>query len=57
MAIHAYDATGKLKHVQELVGARYAYRIDVDEATKTVTFRGQQDVSVTMTWDELRQLR
>lgn len=57
MAIHSYDATGKLHNVRELVGARYAYRIDVDEAAETVTFRGQTDRTVVLTWEELRQLR
>lgn len=57
MAIHAYDAQGNLVNVKELVGARYPWRIDVDEAAQTVTFHGQSDHTVTMTFDELRQLR
>lgn len=56
-AIHAYDQGGTLLNVVEQVGARYAYAIDVDDNAETVTFRGQSDNTVTMTWDELRDLR
>ena len=31
--------------------------VDVDDAAKTVTFRGQSDRTVTMTWEELQALR
>ncbi len=41
----------------EAGGARYVYAVDVDEAAETVTFRGQDDRTVTMTWEELRALR
>jgi hypothetical protein len=57
MAIHAYNAKGELRTVKELVGARYAWSIDVDAVAKTVTFHGQLDATVTMTWDALRQMR
>jgi len=57
MAIHAYDPDGALQNVEERTGARYVYAIDVDEIAETVTFRGQVDRTITMTWDELRQLR
>lgn len=57
MAIHAFDASGQLHGVVELVGARYVYAIDIDDVAKTVTFRGQADRTVTMTWDEMEALR
>ena len=57
MAIHAYDGDGNLQNVEERTGARYVYAIDIDETAETVTFRGQVDATITMTWDELRQLR
>jgi hypothetical protein len=57
MAIHAYDADGELQNVEERTGARYLYAIEIDETTETVTFRGQVDSAITMTWDELRDLR
>jgi hypothetical protein len=57
MAIHAYDSDGDLQNVEERTGARYVYTIDVDETGETVTFRGQVDRTITMTWDELRDLQ
>jgi hypothetical protein len=57
MAIHAYDANGTLTNVVERTGARYVYAIEVDPDAETVTFRGQVDHTVTMTWQELRLLR
>lgn len=57
MAIHAYDATGALTGVVEKTGARYVYAIEVDPVAETVTFRGQVDHTITMTWQELRNLR
>ena len=57
MAMHAYDADGELRNVEERTGARYVYAIEVDETAETVTFRGQVDHTITMTWDELRDLR
>jgi hypothetical protein len=57
MAIHAYDEDGTLQNVAERTGARYLYAIDVDETAETVTFRGQVDATITMSWDELRDLR
>ena len=56
-AIHAYDDKGQLHGIVEATGARYVYAIDVDDAAKTVTFRGQSDRTVTMTWEELQALR
>lgn len=56
-AIHAFDASGELHGVVEESGARYVYAVDVDEEAETVTFRGQGDRTVTMTWEELRALR
>ncbi len=57
MAIHVFDATGRLLNVVERPGARYLYAIDVDQAAKTVTFHGQTDRTIVMTWDALRALR
>ena len=41
----------------EATGARYLYAIEVDDTAKTVTFRGQSDRAVTLTWEELQALR
>lgn len=57
MAIHVFDPSGRLVRVEDRPGARYTWAIDVDEVAETVTFRGQADRTVTMTWSELRGLR
>jgi hypothetical protein len=57
MAIHVFGEGGVLRTVVERPGARYLYAIVVDSAAETVTFHGQGDRTVTMTWDELRALR
>jgi hypothetical protein len=57
MAIHAYDQNGMLTSVVERTGARYVHAIEVDHVTETVSFRGQVDRTITMTWQELRDLR
>jgi hypothetical protein len=57
MAIHAYDQNGTLTSVVERVGARYVNTIEIDDASETVIFRGQQDRTITMTWQELRDQR
>ena len=57
MAIHAFDRNGTLISVVERTGARYVYAIEVDPEAETVTFRGQVDRTITMTWQELRDLR
>lgn len=51
--IVAYDAAGKVVAQWEKAGARYVYAIKVDAAAKTVTFLGQADQKVTMTFDAL----
>ncbi|RKG65441.1 hypothetical protein D7W79_37885 [Corallococcus exercitus] len=53
MDIAAYDASGKLVAQWEKPGARYVYGITVNPTNKTVTFAGQSDAKITMTWDEL----
>ncbi|MCY1044929.1 hypothetical protein OV208_26670 [Corallococcus sp. bb12-1] len=53
MAIVAYDATGKVVAQWEKPGARYVYAILINPSAKTVTFAGQSDAKITMTWDEL----
>lgn len=57
MAILAYDQTGALLNSVEKTGARYVYAIDVDSTAQSVTFHGQADATITMTWAELGQLR
>ncbi|MFO0623955.1 MAG: hypothetical protein U0745_21390 [Polyangia bacterium] len=53
MGIVAYDAAGKVVAQWEKPGARYVYAIKVDAAAKTVTFMGQADQKITMTFDAL----
>jgi len=57
MAIHVFDPSGQLIDVTEKSGARYLYAIDIDDVARTVTFRGQADHTITMTWDDLKGLR
>lgn len=53
MGIAAYDPAGNLVAQWEKPGARYVYGIAVTPATQTVTFAGQVDARITMTWAEL----
>ena len=53
MGIVAYDSSGKVLKQWEKPGARYVYTITVDATARTVTFRGQSDAAVSMSWDEL----
>jgi hypothetical protein len=57
MAIHAYNQNGTLTGVVERTGARYVNAIEVDHEAETVTFQGQVSRTITMTWQELRDLR
>lgn len=52
MLIAAIDPSGKIIKQWEKAGARYNWKIDIDETKDTVTFQGQSG-SVTMTFDEL----
>ncbi|MEY3867479.1 MAG: hypothetical protein RLZZ338_1370 [Cyanobacteriota bacterium] len=51
--IVAYDAAGKVVKQWEKPGARYIYKITVDSAAQTITFWGQSDQKVVMSWNEL----
>ena len=54
MAIVAYDTkTTTLLQTWEKTGARYVYKITVDNAAQTVTFWGQSNKTIVMTWKEL----
>ncbi|RKH49302.1 tectonin domain-containing protein [Corallococcus llansteffanensis] len=53
MGIVVYDAAGKVVAQWEKPGARYVYAITVDPIAKNVTFAGQSDAKVVMTWDAL----
>jgi hypothetical protein len=53
MGIVAYDANGNVLKQWEKPGARYVYAITVDPVAHTVTFRGQSDAAVTMSWNEM----
>ena len=53
MNIVAYhDVDNSIVSQTEKVGARYLYAISVEPSTRTVTFRGQDDHAVTMTYPE-----
>jgi hypothetical protein len=54
LTVVAYDSAGNVAGQWEKVGARYLWQITVDRAAATVTFHGQGDGVVTMSWDELR---
>ncbi len=51
--IAAFDVAGKLVKQWEKKGTRYVYDINVDVVKQTVTFLGQSNDSVVMTWHEL----
>lgn len=53
MMIVKYDDSGNVVEKWEKDGARYLYDISVDANKKTVTFWGQADKSIVMSWDEL----
>jgi hypothetical protein len=56
-AIHAWDAQGVLRSVQEFQGARYLASVEVDATAETATFTGQAERTVTLTWAELEAMR
>ncbi|MFI5405309.1 MAG: CFI-box-CTERM domain-containing protein [Nitrososphaerales archaeon] len=45
--------SGCVDNLWEKTGARYLYKITVDDNAKTVTFWGQADSVIEMSWDEL----
>jgi len=53
MNIVVYDDQGNIVKQWEKPGARYLYNITVDPAKQTVTFWGQANQSVAMTWSDL----
>lgn len=52
MAIVAYNSAGKMIKRWDKKGARYIYKITVDEKAQKVTFWGQSNKTVTMTFSE-----
>lgn len=53
-----YDPTWKVVNTVEKPGARYVYKISLNQSAKSVTFSGQANQSVTMSLDEIcRMLR
>ena len=54
MTIVAYDAAGNVVQQWYRTGARYVVQITVDAAAETVTFLGQDNETIVMTWGELR---
>lgn len=53
MAIIAMDASKNVVQRWDKWGARYLNRITKDSSARTVTFIGQGDYAITMSWDEL----
>ncbi|WP_225446588.1 S-layer homology domain-containing protein [Paenibacillus rhizovicinus] len=53
LGIVAFDSSGAIVKQWEKSGARYVYNITVDSSLQTVTFWGQNDRSVTMSWADL----
>lgn len=53
MAIVARDSANQVVKVWEKPGARYIWKIMVDETAQTVTFIGQSNATIVMTWQEL----
>jgi predicted secreted protein len=55
MTLVAYDASGRIVDQRTLPGARYLWQITLDPEAETVSFRGQANKAVVVTWDQLRQ--
>jgi hypothetical protein len=53
MTIVAYNSAGNIVHQWYKEGARYIWQITVDEIAKTVTFWGQSNNKICMSWNEL----
>ena len=53
MNITAYDSSGKVAKQWAKSGARYLYKITVDDKAKTVTFWGQSNANIVVSWKEL----
>jgi len=51
-----YDPKWKVVNVVEKKGARYIYKITLDNAHGSVAFSGQADQAVTMSLDEICQM-
>ena len=54
--IVAYDPQGNIVKQWEAPGARYLYKITVEPAAQTVTFWGQSNQKVAMSWNQLMML-
>lgn len=54
IGIAAYDSKGNLVKHWKKPGTRYLWSITLDPRRKTVTFWGQANQTVVMTWDELK---
>lgn len=54
LAIVAFDDAGGVARTWERTGARYNWKITVDEQAETMTLWGQDDRTVVLTWEELR---
>ncbi len=48
-----YDPMWKVVNVVEKPGARYVYKVTLNDAGNSVTFSGQADQSVTMSLDDI----
>ena len=53
LMIVKYDESGNIVEKWDKEGARYLYDISVNAEQKTVSFWGQADKSITVSWDEL----
>lgn len=53
MNIVAYDSNGNIVGQWPRSGARYVYKMEVDETNQTVKIFGQADNIITLTWAEL----
>lgn len=54
IALVATDASGTVKDVQELAGARYAYKITIDASAQTITVYGQSNQTASTAWANLK---
>lgn len=53
MGIVAYEENGTMVKRWDKSGARYVYKITSDEKAETLTFWGQADETITISWSEL----
>lgn len=53
MAIVAYDPSGNVVSIIEKTGSRYVWGITLDAVQQTISFQGQSNAAIVLTWADL----